>query len=292
MVSALRLLIAVPVVCFFLASPASAAFEVGHLVQVIYNPAGVEIASDLGSLNSLDSASPQILGTTGGVNLSDYGIGDAWESLKIGFFGSTENGNWFATSTIGYQGVKGSGDDFIIAAGLSLAYYGFMINSTGDSTVKSDPNAPLNAAYDTFSYSATMNGNASGSYAGYNSHPGAGESSLFGLTTDGLVDMYLWQYDATTGEAVGDYPSGLLTLFIDANNNLFTQYSPLVKPPVVNPVPAPPALLLLFSGCLGLAGANNKNKRSSKEKGGIQGTGETRKNDPVQEFAPTHTDRF
>ena len=233
----LLVVLAVCLLVFGVAGQAKAYFTDGDLIRVMYDSStNVEIATDLGAISSLTTASNL---TSSTVSLSQFGSTATWSQVNVAYFADNASvstayvaaaGTPVVTWTKYNGGFKASANDI---EGL--------YQSLGGSTVTTTTG---NAN----SYYTLMDGN--GSYAGQfseflKSTSPNGEMNMASLGT-GLQELYA----ITSATSITGILS--LTTSLDPTG---TVASTTVN---ATAAPIPPSILLLGSGLLGLVGVGRK----------------------------------
>ncbi|NLI81619.1 MAG: VPLPA-CTERM sorting domain-containing protein [Deltaproteobacteria bacterium] len=240
----------VAVLTLGLAAQATAYFEEGHLIRVVYdkNGGGVEVATDLGEMRTW---------TTPGVSPSNVIVGDGESAWDLSMFpGRSLNdlvveyyaivyGTYDAWTSGPFTGqISGNRKftGFNSAAGITRVYYNTLV-PTGSRVVGAESH--LQSHY-------TMFGKVGLSIGGFNDfiYPQYnGEENLGVLSTQGYVDQVLYFYNVPNSVGTG-VPVAILRTMADGST-------------IINPgqpvVPVPASILLLGSGLLGLIGVRRKN---------------------------------
>lgn len=216
-----------------------------ELYMVVYNSTStgtVETITDLGTIGGEINLSSQGLVLSSVDALSDlsiYGSGTTYSNLTVAYFAyndtSATDEAWITgDSTRNARGFN----NMNTAYGILTPYYS---NLDEGETLVGEKSA--NGSYYT---TMDFNGTRIGTFYNF-SALGDGEVSLATLATVGYVDQTLYYY-TSTGSTTGIVAATIRTY---ANGDV-----------VINPVPAPPGLLLLAPGLLGLIGLRKRFTRA------------------------------
>jgi hypothetical protein len=221
------------------AANAMAYFDDLSLVRVVYdssNPAGVEVAYDLGNINSYLASGGTF--SAGSSILADFGSVTA-DKLRVAYFAydSSTSSMWVSggdtapTANIGaFDNVFNS--SFMTALGVYQA-------SGTDKAVTTMDNA--NSYYTWFNQSGNLTGSFAGSF-----NTNVGEASLADMATGTAQKLYFFA-EANNGG------TGVMAMNITTNANGSTTLAA-----EATPTPIPPSFLLMGSGLLGMVGIRRK----------------------------------
>jgi hypothetical protein len=200
------------------AKPASAVFEAGHLIGVIYNPSEIEIGIDLGPIEDIATKPSGSLLATNAFSLPS-GTEAAW---LAGFFALDGDDYYFATTNTTAPAFNPrSFASFVTGDALIRPYY---VQGGNDPNHQSSYNYKMNA-----------NKTVPGQYASLNYDWESGEANLANLATVGYVDMYLYavhKISRSAGEAIpgiGNDYQAILRIHVDGSVEL--------NPPMKNEAP-------------------------------------------------------
>lgn len=240
--------VAAGVLMFGLAGQAKAAFSDGDLIRVMYDSAtGVEIATDLGSISSLTSASN--FSTFDTVNLSQFGSTATWSQVNVAYYGNA------ASSTTAYVGTASgttpptaSGSAYASFSSASTAMKGLYSSLTPSSSTVATTIANQSSYYTNMDGSGLNVGTFSAFLSGGNN-----ELNMGNLGTS--PQDYLWQEVVTgTGRSAKATPTELLSLNTTLNGNV----AGLIVNEGTSATPVPPSFLLMGSGLLGFIGVGRR----------------------------------
>lgn len=218
----------------FLAGNANAYFTDGDLIRVVYTGTGDEVATDLGSLSSIQSGAIALNSTNA---ISQFSTAPA-STVNVFYFEETNFGSVDAaavsTPTV-ITWVKIGSATTPVNSNISAIYNYY--SPSGTATV--DLGASTNAG----TYATLMNSSWSGMF---------GASAPIG-TTLGTNPATMELYSFTkTGKIVADTTLSLITN-IDGNGNIYTTDNA-----GQSATPIPPSVLLFGSGLLGLIGMKRR----------------------------------
>lgn len=226
------------------AGQAMASFSQLELIRVVYSAsAGVEVATDLGNINTLAT---QTNGSTtaagvftpalfGSVNFADR------TDFKVAYFAfDSANANVYVSAAPGLTPASKSRGELSFSTG-----YGSVVPSYGTTnTQASIATSFANSYYNKM----TAAGAAPGWFGNYFFAPvQGGDLNISAIATAGFVDQTLYKFSGpTTGVQNG---AAFLTLRTMADGSTIINASA---------VPVPPSVLLLGSGLLGMIGIRRK----------------------------------
>lgn len=221
------------------AANAMAYFDDLSLVRVVYdssNPAGVEVAYDLGNINTILASGGNI--STGSTILSDFGSVTA-DKLRVAYYAydTSTSSIWVSGGATAPTSLYGSFDN-VYGGGLmsSLNIYSL---TGGPKAVTSMSDA--NSYYTLFNQSGNLTGSFAGSFAS-----NIGEASLADMATGTQQKLYFFA-DANNAKP------GTLAMNIVTNADGSTALTA-----EATPTPIPPSFLLMGSGLLGMVGIRRK----------------------------------
>lgn len=221
------------------AANAMAYFDDMSLVRVVYdssNPAGVEVAQDLGNINTLLAGGGTI--STGSTILSDFGSVTA-DKLRVAYYAydSSTSSVWLtagATAPNNYYGAYDSVSNGGFMSGLGV----YQFSGTDKAVVSMS---------DAFSYYTLFNqsGNLTGTFVG-SFATDIGEASLVDMATGTDQKLYFFADANNAG-------TGVMAMNITTNADGSTTLTA-----EATPTPIPPSFLLMGSGLLGMVGIRRK----------------------------------
>ncbi len=239
----LGLIVAALLLCGFAGQAMAAFTDPGELIRVVYEttysngiPQGgtTEIATDLGSIESLLSASNQTVG--GGSNAFTSFTSNGVANLQVAYFAYDSNNTyaWIA----GTSQLKSNGNDVVNSVTYPLGTYTPQAGTSTATLAESNLN----------SYWYKVDGNKM-KYGTFNSFlkSTAGESPLAALTANNPITESLYYFSDTTSAQTGQAVMTIETL---------ADGSTVINPAA--PVPVPPSILLLVPALVGLFGVRRK----------------------------------
>lgn len=229
-------------------APAMAYFDNGDLIQVVYNAAGSEVATDLGTMTGTHfTSNGNSMSFLGGGTISGTSVsggstfaGVSLSNLHVVYLSyDTNNGSnpiYFSSNSATAPVFSGNGSQWGNANSLIQSLY---YNGTGTQQQIVITGAVNNSS----SYTANF---AGGDFGGLLTTPSA-ESSLSALAGGGTITQKLYYFADT---ANGSTAQNLALNLITNSNGTFTAADAST--------PIPPSFLLMGSGLLGMVGIRRK----------------------------------
>ena len=199
-------------------------FQNNHLIQVVYNHRGQELATDLGNVSQIDfEAQDVVLAAPGTVLPEHFDKHTTWQDLRVAVFGFDEKTYraWFATTrATAPRAAPECLLNFINGSSDVAEYYRHLhqIRENGsENTVTVEAQGPDVTAY---LVKLAKQGTEPGTYGGFNKDAKDGEAMLSALSEKGYVDLYLYDFDKMhlikNGPSRPDY-AARLSLFPDGS---------------------------------------------------------------------------
>lgn len=232
-----------------MAANASAYFEQGNLIRVVYDKSiNMEVATDLGSISSILPAAGGSVTLGGGASsyLGSALAGSSLSNLNVAYFSwNSANVDLWLSSKAATQSVLTS--QWNTGTGAVQSVMNRYLGLAGSTTSRVDlSTADANSYWNKLDKnSTTQSGKFGGLYLAQN-----GELNLSALATGGTVaqNLYFWNSQTAAGT--------MLDITIETLADGSTRISSTQEPPSSVPVPA--AAYLLGSGLLGLVGIRRK----------------------------------